>query len=106
MILQTVKAIATSAAPLSINDAQRILANHTPTEQAQLISALYMGRNALHVENFTPDDAPYTTAAGLATYTNDIPQAHYAQILSEKGMSTIKYFQRFAICAQNAGLVV
>ena len=103
-LIPIIQACATRQQPFTLRDAEVFLEGLDSDTQRRLISALYMGRNALYQDTFTDDDAPWATADGLLNSPAALDPAHFADTLSSKGMSTITYFQRFLICAKNAGL--
>lgn len=103
-LLQIIEQCANRTTPFSQGEAADLLSSMSSDQQARLISALYMGRNAINGTTFTSDDAPWANDQGLLQYTDHIKPEDYVGILSSKGMNTIVYFQKFLICARNAGL--
>ena len=101
MPYQTIVACANAAPFQSEAAAQAFLSSISPEAQAQVISAMYIGRNHLHLDQFSDDDAPYVSPAGLIKYCDHIEPKEFARILCEKGQSTQTYLQRFILCAKN-----
>jgi len=81
-------------APVSVASAQDFLNTLSPLVREQLISAIYLGREHIHVSQLR-DDVEINRA-----YTDHIPKDDYAKILHEKGASAISYLEKLVSCAK------
>lgn len=105
MIYKLVETLSTMPKFPSEAAAQSFLSQYPLSTQAQLISAMYIGRDHLHTDNFSEEAAPHTSRDGLIRYCDHIDPKEFARILHEKADNVPHYFQRFDVCAKAAGLV-
>lgn len=95
-IYQAISSLKNSA-PLSQPQAQMFINSLSPKVQAQVIAAIYIGRDHLHANKWNEDIMLSTK------FTDHIPQQNYAQIVYEKNSALITYLESIERCAQNEG---
>ncbi len=89
----------------SKESAQSFLDQYGVNDQAALISALYIGRDHLHVSNIPAEYVPSGRAFDRSFITGcapnwDIAPADYANIMYEKNSSLHTYYEAFIRCTQ------
>jgi len=84
--------------PASVAAAQNFLSTLSPNVQAQLISAIYLGREHIHSSKLRNDEIEISRS-----YTDHIGQDEYAHLLYEKGENVIIYLNKLDACAKASG---
>lgn len=84
--------------PNSESAAQMFLSTLAPKVQEQLINAIYLGREHIHVTTLLDD--PNTPID--RTYVDHISNDEYARIVYEKRENAITYLDRLVLCAKNS----
>lgn len=92
------------------NAAQQFLSQYPESDQAALISALYIGRDHLHERTIQPDYVPESMAFDRYFHTGGdagqrwlIAPGEFARILYEKNTQLSEYFSAFTLCASASG---
>lgn len=96
MSIYTIISNLRSTPPRTVADAVAFLATLSPTQQQQLIAAVYLGRDHLHCREMRTD-VDLTRAA-----IDHIPVNNYAQILWEKSSSLDTYLGQLVACARES----
>lgn len=76
--------------------AQRFLDTLPPDVQAQLIAAVYIGREHIHSKTLRND------VELSRDYTKHIPNDEYARIIDEKGENIVVYLDALKSCAASS----
>ncbi len=78
-------------------DAQNFLNKYSSDDQLALISALYIGREHIHMDTLG------SQCVGVnRTDSNHIAEKEFAQILYEKGANVNAYYKAFLRCNHNS----
>ena len=83
--------------PQSIITAQNFLDTLDLETQQQLIAAIYLGREHIHVSTLRNDVMPMNR-----DYVEHIHNDEYANIIYEKGLNIITYLNKLEECAKNS----
>lgn len=92
-IYRAIKAYKASI-PSSVEAAQTFLTTLPPLVQAQLISAIYLGREHIHCSQLR-SDLPISRS-----YMMHIGQDGYAELLFRKGVDAANYLDKLVACAR------
>ncbi|MFL1916979.1 hypothetical protein ACJW8B_16530 [Plesiomonas shigelloides] len=101
---------AVSATPFTLVSADTFLSQYQVSDQAALISALYIGRDHLHDNEIRDDYVPQSMVFDRYFITGDgnprwdINPADFARILYEKSTNLGMYFTAFVRCANSSQL--
>lgn len=104
-----------SILPANESKIARFLSNYSIEDQCALISAIYIGRDNIHCNNFTEGrDAPYFILGDqhigyhrfFATGKSpnwEIEPTYFAKIIFNKRNNLRKYFEAFIRCSEGSG---
>ncbi|ARJ43693.1 hypothetical protein B1H58_17670 [Pantoea alhagi] len=97
----------------SENAAQQFLSQHTVSDQAALVSALYIGRDHLHDDKIQPNYVPNGIVFDRNFHTYGVTSGRwlieptdFARILYEKNSQLTDYFTAFQRCAKASRYVL
>ncbi|KTB91324.1 hypothetical protein CCL16_11755 [Pseudomonas syringae] len=86
-----------TAGKVSAPDAQNLLSLYSSKVQAQLICAMYVGRDHIHDTELKEPGENYIG------YTDHISAEDYSQIIYEKNVNVRTYLEKIMECARNSG---